>query len=128
MAGRPTKYTPELLEKAEHYLNNYGEYGDVMPMLCGLAIAIGVCKDTVQAWSKDEDKAAFSVLVKGVMNSQESVLFNEALKGEFNASIAKLALTKHGYTDKVEQDNTHRGDMGGKWVVEFKDADTPSKS
>ena len=109
--ARPTKYTPELLGKAQHYLENYGEYGDVMPMLCGLALAIKVHKDTIQDWSKGDDKPEFSVLVSEVMQKQESVLFNESLKGEFNASITKLALTKHGYTDK--QDNSLSGPDGG---------------
>ena len=102
-AGRPSKYTARVQKKAEDYLENYGDYGDVMPMLCGLALAIGVHKDTIQDWSKDENKPEFSVLVGKVMQKQESVLFNESLKGEFNASITKLALTKHGYVDKADQ-------------------------
>ena len=38
---------------------------------------------------------------------QERKLLSNGLTNEFNASITKLLLTKHGYTDKVENTNTN---------------------
>jgi hypothetical protein len=38
------------------------------------------------------------------MKLQESKLLNEGLKGNFNATITKLILTKHGYSDRIEQE------------------------
>ena len=34
------------------------------------------------------------------------MLINGGLMGDFNASIAKVMMTKHGYSDKQEIDNT----------------------
>ena len=119
--GAKTKYTPELLKKAKDYLANYKGYGDQMPMICGLALAVNVHKDTIYTWIKEEGKEELSDLVSKIMMKQEGVLFNNALSGDFNASIAKLALTKHGYSDKQDQQVT--GANGGaqehKWTVEF---------
>jgi hypothetical protein len=41
------------------------------------------------------------------LSTQERILVSKGLKGEFNSNIAKLALGKHGYTDK--QDVTSDG-------------------
>lgn len=103
-AGRPTLYTPELLEAARAYVDGgYISQGDPIPLLAGLAINLNVCRDTVQVWAKDEDKPEFSYIVNRLMATQERGLFSGGLDGTFNASITKLALTKHGYTDKAEQ-------------------------
>ena len=37
--GRPTKYTPELIEKAWDYYENYEHYGDMIPSVVGMAVA-----------------------------------------------------------------------------------------
>jgi len=112
--GRPSKYCPEILEITRDYIDNFSEekYGDRMPMIASLATHLGVCKDTVFEWQKDEEKAEFSDLVRELMQKQEATLFNQALGGKFNASISKLALTKHGYRD---QQGLSDGD-GGKLI------------
>lgn len=103
MAGRPTKYTPELLELANDYIDNFEPSEDALiPMICGLAIHINIARSTVHQWVDDGDKPLFSDIVSRIMEKQEAMLFNGGLSGAFNASITKLALTKHGYTDKVE--------------------------
>mgnify|MGYP003442447557 CR=1 FL=1 len=102
-AGRPSLYTPELLEAAEWYVNGgYESQGDPVPMLCGLAINLNVCRDTVQVWAKDEDKPEFSYIAKRLMAIQERELLKGGLRNEFNSSITKLALAKHDYSDKSE--------------------------
>ena len=101
--GSPTKYTPELLELAAAYIDKFESTKEEMiPMVCWLAIAINVSRETIYAWVKDEDKKDFSDIVSRIMEKQELMLFNGGLSGEFNASITKLALTKHNYSDKQE--------------------------
>lgn len=107
-AGRPTKYTPELLEKAAEYISIYESLGDKMPSVAGLACHIKVARETCHVWAKEEGKEDFSNILEEILNEQERVLFNKGLSGDFNSTIVKLALGKHGYTDKAE--NTIVGD------------------
>lgn len=48
--GRPTIYSEELLEKSVHYLANFEELGDEIPSNVGLALYLGVHRDTIQVW------------------------------------------------------------------------------
>jgi len=105
-AGRPTKYTPELLEKAWHYVENYEDYGCAFPSDIGLSLALDINNSTVYAWAKDENKHEFSKILDKINKLQQQVAWNKGLKGEYNANLVKLLLGKHGYSDKVAQDNT----------------------
>ena len=100
-AGRPTKLTPAVIETSKDYLDNYETYGDVIPSMAGLSDAINVAISTVHLWATKEG-TEFSELAKQIHNRQGKVLCNGGLKGDYNASIAKLMLTKHGYSDKQE--------------------------
>ncbi len=102
-AGRPTKYTPELLELAHSYIDNFEpSETELIPMIAGLAYFLKISRDTVHTWVKEEGKEEFSDVVEQIMTKQEQMLFTGGLSSAMNASITKLALTKHGYTDKVE--------------------------
>lgn len=115
-AGRPTLYTPELLEAARAYVDGgYEVEGDAVPLVAGLALSIKVARDTVYEWVKDPDKAEFSDIVTDLMAKQERGLVNGGLKGDYNPSITKLALTKHDYSDKSE--NTLQGPGGAQIVL-----------
>ena len=96
--GRPTKYTPELLEECRKYLKDY----NTLPSIAGLAVRLDVSRDTLQTWAKDEDKPEFSDIYAKLMAMQERDLIKNGLMGVFNASITKMILTKHGYSDKVD--------------------------
>lgn len=109
--GRPTKYSSDIIKKTEEYLLNYQENGDRIPMICGLALYLGLNKDTIYDWVKHDDKKEFSDLVGDIMQTQEKMLVNEGLAGNFNSTITKLALGKHGFHDK--QDHEHTGVDGG---------------
>ena len=100
--GRPTKYTPELLKIAWDYVENYEAYGDVMPSQIGLKLACGIDKSTLLDWSKQKAKKEFSTILDIIMDKQHQCLINKGLMGEFNSNICKLALGKHGYSDKVD--------------------------
>ena len=104
--GRPTDYTPELVAKAWEYANGgWAERGDLVPSVAGLAALIGVSRVTCYDWAKDESKE-FSYILEKIGTEQERDLINGGLSGKFNAPITKMMLTKHGYSDKVENDHT----------------------
>lgn len=119
-AGRPLTYSPEIIKKAEEYLSlcvdgsqvigdgvNNKVYPKVqLPNIGGLALYLGVNKDTVNDWRKKYPE--FSAIVDRLLIEQEQRLLNGGLSGTYNASISKLILTKHGYNDS--QQITHSGD------------------
>lgn len=100
--GRPTKYNEEILEKTRDYIENYADVGDMIPSIAGLSVVLGVSRETIYDWSKQEEKKAFSDILQKLLSTQERVLFNNGLNGTFNSNICKLALGKHGYSDKQE--------------------------
>ena len=104
--GRPTKYTGNTCKRARHYLANHLEYDDLVPSIAGLACALDVTRETVREWASEEGKEDFSAIVGKIMASQEKKLLNGGLSGGHNASIAKLMLSKHGYSDKSEVQQT----------------------
>ena len=114
MTGRPSKLTPELVEKAWEYIGddpetNYQKFGDVMPSHQGLALAINIATSTLYDW-RDKEDSPFSEILEECKAKQHQVLFNKGLSGDFNPTIVKLALGKHGYHDRLEtkQEHTHK--------------------
>lgn len=98
--GRPTKMTPELLAKATEYVNGGYMVNEPVPTVVGLALYIDVRRSTVYEWVREYPE--FSDIVDKVLEKQESGLVRGGLLGDYNPSIAKLLLTKHGYSDKQE--------------------------
>jgi hypothetical protein len=82
-----------------------------LPTVAGLALHLGINKDTVQEWRKIHPE--FSVLVGEVLAKQEQALISGGLNGTYNPTITKLILHKHGYVDKaeVEQKGSFLGDI-----------------
>ena len=111
--ARPTKYSEEILALCQEYLDTYTEVGDVMPSHIGMFLFINVPKSTAYDWANPDAgsyQEEFSEILRKCKDMQHQKLMNEGLKGEFNAAITKLALGKHGYSDKVEQDVTTGGE------------------
>ncbi len=104
--GRPPSYSKKLVEMARRYIANHEDFDDPVPTVAGLACVLGVVRDTCYQWSKDEDKPEFSDILGELAQKQERVLIKNGLLNEFNSPITKMMLTKHGYSDKIEQDNT----------------------
>ena len=101
--GRPTLYTPKLVKAAWDYVNGgWITAGDKVPTVAGLACEIGVHRDTCHEWAKNDNKQ-FSDILQEIAQKQERELVNNGLTGDFVAPITKMMLTKHGYSDKVEQ-------------------------
>jgi len=104
--GRPTKYNKEICEKAIDYIFNYKEkYHDEIPMVEGLALELGVHRDTINDWSHKHDE--FSDIVKILKTMQGRVLTNGALNGTLKEKSATLCLSsQHGWITKTEHDIT----------------------
>lgn len=108
MAGRPTSLSDELIEKAEHYISGgWEECGDKIPSIAGLACEIGVHRETIRLWAKDEENPFFGIH-RRLMQAQERTLVNNGLAGTYNPAITKLILTKHDYSDRIEQDHSSK--------------------
>lgn len=103
--GTPTLYTPELLEKAQRYIDELPA-GEFVHSVEGLAIHLDITRKTVYEWLKDDTKTKFCDIVDKVLQKQGNKLINSGLIGTFNSSITKLMLTKHGYRDSSEVLNT----------------------
>lgn len=122
--GRPSEYSDEIGVKARKYLktcnDEYTEFHRTrsdgsnsferivnvrIPTIEGLALAIGINRDTVYDWKgKYLD---FSDIIDELMALQADRLLNNGLSGTYNPTIAKVLLTKHGYREGI--DNTTNG-------------------
>ena len=121
--GRPSIYTPELVERARQYLATYRDDGDLVPSIAGLACVLGTTRKTCHEWANDPEKAEFRDILDELMQGQERALVNGGLGGAFNAPITKMMLTKHGYSDRVENDLTSSDGSFSVIVREFKVGD-----
>ena len=99
-------YSPEMLAKAEYYLENYEKLGREVPSVKSLARYLKVVRKTPYNWSKDDDKKAFLHILEQIEEEQEQVLIDKGLNGDFNSNIVKLMLGKHGYSDKQDLNNS----------------------
>lgn len=120
--GCPSKLTNELIAKAKEYL--YGGYkeneGQVIPSIAGLACYLGIARSTVYEYGKQDSDLGreFSDTLDGIMAFQEMKLINSGLAGDFNATITKLMLVNHGYSEKQEVDHqSSDGSMSQKPTV-----------
>lgn len=101
--GRPTEYSEEVLEIANAYIDNFkSEHGHAIPSVAGLAKVLRKSRECLYQWAREDDKKAFSDILRQIVSDQEFELLNNGLNGEFNPAITKLALGKHGYSDKQD--------------------------
>ena len=119
--GRPTDYTPEMLELCRDYIDNCP---DKVPMVVGLCKHINRGSSTVYQWAKDDDKAEFADILDEIKDLQHLKLINSGLNSEFNSAITKMMMTKHGYSEKVQQEvsGPNGSAIENKWSVEFVNA------
>jgi len=109
--GRPTDYTPEIVEKAKAYLkwcvDIFEDNKTVVniPSIEGLSVATGITRETIYQWENEEGKEQFSDIIKEIRSEQAKRLLNNGLAWTYNPTIAKLMLTKHWYSDKQETEN-----------------------
>lgn len=118
--GRPVEYRPELVQKVQEYIDNHQEdesytlvktEGDKsttwenkikvkLPTIEGLATFLGVNKTTVYEW--ESTYIEFSNVLAELRQLQLRKLLAGGLSGDYNSTIAKLILTKHGYSERTE--------------------------
>lgn len=99
--GRPSKYNDQILECADAYLKGaYKKQGNAIPSIAGLAFALGVSRECVYEWGRVHPE--FSDILSAISTAQEMLLLDGGLTGDFNSTITKLMLTKHGYSDKQD--------------------------
>lgn len=108
--ARPTLYSPEILEKTRQYILNCNDTPENkelnipkqvnLPTIEGLAYEIKINKDTIYAWCREHEE--FSDVIDDLRAKQAKSLMNNGLSGNYSPVIAKVLLTKHGYTDKTD--------------------------
>lgn len=122
MTGRPTDFNDKVLEDAWAYIQEFAndrKEGQTLkvnlPTIEGLALYLEISRSTLYLWQKEH--SAFSDIIEVLQQKQASVLINNGLSGNYNPTIAKVLLTKHGYTDKqeIDQKTEHSGQISVKW-------------
>lgn len=127
MAGQPTLYKEDIIERSIAYIDScvdvweqvvvqdgkdsttYKERLRVkIPSVEGLAIYLGIHRDTVYTWEKAHP--AFSDTLELLRLKQAERLLNNGLSGDYNSGITKVLLGKHGYAEKKEIDHTTLGE------------------
>lgn len=107
--GRPTAWSIAVEEKAMEYINGGWEtVGHSIPSVVGLCSYIDRSRSVVYVWAEDENRGFKDILSK-LKEVQLLNLMNKGLTSEFNSTITKLILTKHGFSDKVDTDVTSGG-------------------
>ncbi len=106
--GRPSEYkgkdtinaVNKYLKSCKDELIGVGKIKVKLPSIEGLALFLKVSRDTLYEWEKNYQE--FSDILEKVKQSQAERLLNNGLSGDYNSTISKLILTKHGYVDKQE--------------------------
>lgn len=127
--GRPTDCTPELIQKAKDYIDGgYEAEGDLIPSIAGMACSIGVGRSTLHGWAADKVNDDFLDIFNQCAEKQERKLLNGGLGGDFTPAITKMILTKHGYSDKIEQDHTSSDNSMSPTMIELTSPDLDDES
>lgn len=117
--ARPKELYQANVDSARVWLDDRSNIGihTLLPTIEGLALHLGISRDTVYAWEEDglQDDATdvqiqFSDIVKELRAAQAEKLMQNSLQGRYNPMISKLLLSKHGYVEKQETDITTKGD------------------
>lgn len=123
--GRPLEYDKSFVDKAKEYLDscqdeeveqekreNFVTYKTKakLPTKGGLAVYLDVSRDTLYDWASKYQE--FSYIMEKLGAIQEERLINSGLSGDYNPTISKVLLTKHGYRegqDITSNDKTIKG-------------------
>jgi hypothetical protein len=113
--ARPTKYTPELLEKANTYLTTYTR---LIPSHQDLCIRLDISDATLYRWAEEKDE--FKDILAKVKQMQFVVAMDGGLGGDMNANLVKLLMGKHGLSEKSVVDQTSSdGSMSAPTVIQL---------
>lgn len=107
--GPPTKWNQEIITKARHYLANYQDYGKNIPTVARLSQVLNISRDRIYKWAEQKDKKELKYILSELKCIQEAELLENGLSNEFNPTITKLLLTKHGYHDNPQANQAATG-------------------
>jgi hypothetical protein len=99
--GRPPEYNEDIVNKAKEYFANLPQ-DEVIHSKEGLALYLGISRDTIYDWCRQEDKEDFSYIVEQIFAKQGKTLVNKGLSGGFIPSVVKVMLSKHQYREGID--------------------------
>lgn len=108
--GRPSEYQ-EKMPRIREYLFRYKQLDEVVPSIEGLADYVPMSRQTIYNWIEDQEKGEFLDIIERIFVQQGKLTLNLGLKGEFNSTIAKLLLSKHGYIEESKSHNFVSGEL-----------------
>ena len=100
-----TTFTDEIEQAAKDYIDGGFE---TIPSVVGLAVHLKVSKSTIYKWAED-NLGTMSDTLELCNDKQHVMLTSKGLTSEFNATITKLMLSNHGYSEKTSTDITSGG-------------------
>ena len=117
--ARPSSYTETTIDQVKDYLE-LCENESRLPTVEGLALHLDVTRKTVQNWANDPEKPEFLRIFDRVKAEQAEKLLQKGLTGDYNASMAKMILSHHGYIEKSQVSQEISGKDGGpiEWTVQ----------
>lgn len=106
---RAKEYLSKCVDEIEEYHKTRGDKSDTydrivrvkIPTIEGLAVHLGISRSTLYLWKESYD--TFSDIIEELQQVQADRLLNNGLSGDYNPTIAKVLLTKHGYREGIEQ-------------------------
>lgn len=101
--GRPSELSECLIKSREYLLGGFKDVEEVVPSIAGLACYLGKARSRVYEYGKSNEE--FKDTLEAIQSLQESLLVNKGLTGDFNATITKLMLANHGYSEKQSIDH-----------------------
>ena len=108
--GRPTKYTPQVIEEINKYLEEAIPQNMKIPTIEGIALRLGITRDTLYEWAKVHKE--FSDTLEIMRQKQKEALIETGIFGgkEINATIIALLLkVNHDMIEKTAVDVTSQG-------------------
>lgn len=106
-----TKCTDEVIATAREYLDGgYESAGHVVPTHSGLALYLGVARQTPKNWAAQEENnknaQAMAAILDELTSRQEVLIIAGGLSKQYDSGFAKMMAANHGYSDKHTVDNT----------------------
>jgi hypothetical protein len=120
-AGRPTSYTPEVIDKINEYLESAIPVNMQIPTVEGLALKLGISRDTLYEWAKVHP--GFSDTISKLKMLQKEALIQTGIFGgkDINATIIALLLKVNH--DMIEINRTELTGKDGEQLVVIKTND-----
>lgn len=108
--GRPTDYSPRILEQFEEYMKEAIPENMDLPTVEGLALKLDITKDTLYRWGKKYSE--FSDALRKLKITQKQILTKIGIYGgkEINSNIVSLLLkVNHKMIETERKEITGKG-------------------